>query len=340
MPRNLDDFELERTPFTPPDEPDRRRPEAGPPADQQDEERENEQEEAAATAAAAPTIRLDEPGTELVPGPPVDTGRGGRLLPLILAVLAVVAFGVLAALYLVFRQPARPQAAQQAPVGAPPRPAPTAATEAPPLPPLEASDDFVRTVAAGLSASPELARWLAQRDLVRTLTVVVVNVVEGETPRPHLAFLAPAQRFRAKGAAGRRIVPDPAGFAGYDRFADTVASVDTAAAVAAFRRLEPLFEAAYRELGHPEGGFRQEIVRGIDALVAAPVPPADAELVPHAIGFRWKDPRLEALTPAQKQFLRMGPRNVKAVQGKLRELREALGSPQAEPLPSTTTPAP
>jgi len=327
MPRNLDDFELERTPFTPPEEPDPRRREPRPTG----EEPEGEQGEEPKATSTDPTLRLDEGETELVPGPPLEAGHGGRLLPLILALLALLAFGVLATFYLVFRQPARSQAAP-APVSPPARPAPSAApTEAPPVPPLEASDGFVRSVAAGLSARPELARWLAEHDLVRTLTAVVVNVVEGETPRPHLAFLAPAQRFRAKGAPRRRIVPDPAGFAGYDRFADTVASVDTAAAVAAYDRLEPLFEAAYRELGHPEGGFRQEFVRGIDALAAAPVPPADAELVPHATGFRWADPRLESLTPAQKQFLRMGPRNVQLLQGKLRQLRAALGGPEGTP---------
>ena len=51
---------------------------------------------------------------------------------------------------------------------------------------------------------------------------------------------------------------------------------------------------------------------------------ADVALVPHAIGFRYADPRLEALTPAQKQFLRLGPRNVQKVSGKLREVRAAL----------------
>jgi hypothetical protein len=52
------------------------------------------------------------------------------------------------------------------------------------------------------------------------------------------------------------------------------------------------------------------------------------ELVPHAIGFRYADPKLEALTPGQKQFLRIGPRNVRLVQGKLRQVTEALAEPR------------
>ena len=36
---------------------------------------------------------------------------------------------------------------------------------------------------------------------------------------------------------------------------------------------------------------------------------------------------LESLTNAQKQLLRMGPRNVKLIQAKLREVAVALGIP-------------
>ena len=92
----------------------------------------------------------------------------------------------------------------------------------------------------------------------------------------------------------------------------------------AYRTLAPLFEAAYVELGHPEGGFPAALDQAIRALLAVPVLREDVELVPHAIGFRYADPKLEALTPAQKQFLRIGPRNVRLVQGKLKELAAAL----------------
>jgi hypothetical protein len=168
---------------------------------------------------------------------------------------------------------------------------------------------------------------------VRTLTAVVVNVADGETPRPHLEFLTPKERFRAARRPARVIVPDPAGFAGYDAFADVIGSVDSTAAAAAYRTLAALFESAYVELGHPEGGFRAALDKSIKALLAVPVLRADVELVPHAIGFRYADPKLERLTPAQKQFLRIGPRNVRIVQGKLRELAAALAAPAGTPAP-------
>ena len=273
-----------------------------------------------------PTRRRAEEETVAPYRPGPEKKGGGALFTVTLAAAAVVAVGLLGVVFLVFRHPAAaPSPAPSAAVAATPAAAPTP-TPAPELslPPLDESDAFVRQLAAALSAHPELARWLARTALVRTLTVVVANVADGETPRPHLDFLAPKQRFRAARRPARLVVPDPAGFGGYDLFGDAVASVDAPAAAAAYRSLAPLFEAAYVDLGHPEGGFAGALDRAIRALLGVPVLREDVELVPHAVGFKYADPRLEALTPAQKQFLRTGPRNVRLVQGKLRELAAAL----------------
>ena len=270
-------------------------------------------------------------GDETVRTPPGGDGpRGGIGFPVILAAASVLAIGLLGVLFLVFRQPAKP-AATPVPLVAPPAAGAPSPTPPIALPSLDASDAFVRGIAATLSSHPELARWLAQASLVRTLTAVVDNVANGETPRPHLELLAPKQRFKPARRPRRLIVPDAAGFAGYDLFADALGSIDAGAAATAYRTLAPLFEAAYVELGHPEGGFAKALDRAIAALVAVPVLREDTELVPHAIGFRYADARLEGLTPAQKQFLRIGPRNVRIVQGKLRELGAALvpAPPQA-----------
>lgn len=273
-----------------------------------------------------PTRRQNEEDTVRPYRPEPEKKPSGLFFPATLALVAVIATALLAVVFFVFRHPSKPAAGPTpAPVAAAPAPA-VGASPSPEitLPSLDDSDGFVRQFAAGLSAHPELARWLARTALVRTLTVVVVNVAAGETPRPHLEFLAPKQRFRAARRPARLLVPDPAGFAGYDLFGDAVASVDAVGAANGYRTLAPLFEAAYVELGHPEGGFTAALDRAIQALLAVPVLREDVELVPHAIGFRYADPKLEALTPAQKQFLRIGPRNVRLVQGKLKELAAAL----------------
>jgi hypothetical protein len=273
-----------------------------------------------------PTRRLAEGETVLPYRPDPEKKPGGLFFPATLALVAVIAIALLAVVFFVFRHPSKPKA-ESAPAPLAAAPASVAspqASPAVPLPRLDESDGFVRHVAAALSSSPEVARWLARTALVRTLTVVVVNIAAGETPRPHLDFLAPKQRFRAARRPARLLVPDPAGFAGYDLFGDAIASVDAAVAASAYRTTAPLFDAAYVELGHPEGGFRAALDEAIRDLLTVPVLREDVVLVPHAIGFQYADAKLEALTPAQKQFLRIGPRNVRLVQGKLKELAAAL----------------
>ena len=55
------------------------------------------------------------------------------------------------------------------------------------------------------------------------------------------------------------------------------------------------------------------------------------ELVPAVRSYHFADPALEALSPAQKQLLRLGPGNARRVQAKLRELAPALGLDVADP---------
>jgi hypothetical protein len=43
------------------------------------------------------------------------------------------------------------------------------------------------------------------------------------------------------------------------------------------------------------------------------------------VSYEFGDARLESLSGAQRQFLRMGPRNVRLIQDKLRELAPLLG---------------
>jgi hypothetical protein len=251
-----------------------------------------------------------------------------RLVPMVLVGLVLLGSALLAAMFFLFRNPEKPRAsAAPAAAAAGPGGGPTTAPALPvPLPPLNDSDAFARSIAATLSSNPDIARWLARTNLVRTVAAVVTNVADGESPRPHLEFLSPAVRFRARSGRGG-LVADPEGFRAYDAFGDAVASVNAAAAASAYRSIEPLLDEAHRELGHPEGRFRGSLDRAIGALLAVPVVPEDTPLVPHATLMRYADPRIEALSPAQKQLLRTGPRNVRLVQEKLRELQAALGAP-------------
>jgi hypothetical protein len=211
----------------------------------------------------------------------------------------------------------------------PPAPSGPPAAEAEPapseeLPPLVESDAFVRERAARASTRPELAAWLAGEGLVERFVAAVDAVANGESPRAELRELAPQGPFRASERAGRSVA-DPSGGARYDLVSAVFASLDPQLCAALHRQLLPLFEAAYAELGRREGDFDEVLARAFRELLRAPVRDGEIELVPRLRSYRYADPALEALSPAQKQLLRMGPDNARRVQAKLRELAPALG---------------
>jgi hypothetical protein len=265
-----------------------------------------------------------DPETGLVPGDP-GPERGFRVA--LVAGIVLLAAGI-TAVYLYFGR-ATPRAV--------PTPAPSLAA-APPLatstpaialPRLDASDDLVRDLAKTLSAHPTFGTWLQVKDLVRTFVAVVNNVVEKENPAPHVPFLAPKPPFLVLEARGRTRI-DARSYARLDGLADVVVSLDTAECARVFRLVEPLAEAAYRELGHPEGGFAAALGKAIQALLEVPILEADVpvrRVVRAVVVYEYEDPKLEALSPAQKALLRMGPRNVPRVQSKLRALADALARP-------------
>lgn len=193
------------------------------------------------------------------------------------------------------------------------------------LPELDASDQVVAELVAGLSSYPEVARYLVGEGLVRRFTATVDNIAHGTSPRTHLPALKPESGFSVSEADGTPR-PTPAAYGRYDGLAEIFLSLDTAGTAELYRQLEPLIEESYRELGYPDSEFDDTLRTAIDHLLATPDPPPAAALQPRGIGktFEYSDERYESLSPAQKHLLRMGPDNVRRVKSKLRELRAAL----------------
>jgi DUF3014 family protein len=275
--------------------------------------------------------RTGAPGDPVESVEPVDTLPPKRPIgPLI--VIGVLTFAVGLAIYIVFGR------STSAPVdSAPAAPAAIQATEEPirPLggaadsiavPPLDDSDPLVRELVGKLSSHPRVAAWLATRGLIRNFTAVVANVAEGVTPATHLQPIRPAETFRVAEQDDTLLI-DSRSYARYDRLADAFVSLDVAGSARLYSTLKPRIDEAYRDLGFPEGSFDRTLERAIVSLLAVPVPAGPIEVQPKGIVYGYADPELEALTPAQKHLLRMGSRNARLVQRKLREVALELGIP-------------
>jgi hypothetical protein len=118
---------------------------------------------------------------------------------------------------------------------------------------------------------------------------------------------------------------DPRSYDRYSAIGDAIASLEPAAAARLYATLKPRIEEAHRDLGSPDQSFDRTLERAIVALLETPVADAAARLTPTGVGYAYADDRLESLTAAQKQLLRMGPRNVRIIKARLREIALALG---------------
>jgi hypothetical protein len=204
-----------------------------------------------------------------------------------------------------------------------------------PAVPLDESDPAVREFASALSANPSFVKWLQSKELVRKFVAAVDNVANGVSPRPHIDFFSPAGEFKVERTIEGTFI-DSASFARYDPAAEAFRSLDAEALVRLFRALKPLFQDAYRDLGYPGADFEETMVRAAVELLRAPVVDGPVRLEMKVLSYGMADENLENLSAAQKHFLRMGPRNVRMVQDKLRELAAVLGVPESR-LPKART---
>jgi len=251
--------------------------------------------------------------------------RDAPPVALVAAVLLAILAGA-AAWYLLRRDAAPPRSAPRAPAAAEALPAAPPAAAAEPLPTLDASDAFVRAEAARLSADPRFVRWLAGDALLRRAAAVVAALDAGTVPTDQLAFLRPAGSFEVRRSGGRAVVAE-ASYRRWDGAAEVFAALDSALVARLHRRLAPLLEQAWREVGDPALDFDTALARALAPLLAAEIPDAAPEVVADGAVYRYSRPDLEALTAAQKQLLRLGPVNARRVQDKLRELAAALALP-------------
>jgi Protein of unknown function (DUF3014) len=272
---------------------------------------------------------------------PPSPDHGGRSIVVwIAAALLIVAIG--AATYIVFGRRGSSTMTTDAGTAGKASPSSRAAqplggdAEAIDLPPLSDTDALVRDLVKGISSHPSVAAWLTTDHLIRNFTVVVANIAEGRSPSRHLTILRPSSSFRVQ-ERGEELHIDPRSYERYNSLAAATASIDPAGGAKLYATLKPRIDDAYRELGAPDTPFDRTLERAIVVLLSTPVLDDAPRVEPRGIGFSFAAPGVEGLTPAQKQLLRAGPRNVRLIQTSLRNIALALGIP-AERLPTQAAP--
>lgn len=250
-----------------------------------------------------------------------SSAGGPPLLPIAIAVVLVALIG--GGVWWMSRVPAPANATPaavngtEAPIAAPPE-APVA------LPPLDEMDGYLRPLLQALSTRPEMIRWLATDDLVRQLAAAIDQASQGDNPAGGFRELMPGARLSVTGRGARRAI-DPASYRRYNGLVTTVTSLDASAVARIYKTIRPRLNEAYQNMGHPGGNVDTAVQQTLDLLLDTPIV-KDPVLLVEGAGARWAyaDPKIETLTPTQKQLVRMGPAHTDAMLVWLRALKAGL----------------
>ena len=196
------------------------------------------------------------------------------------------------------------------------------------LPPLDETDALVRQLVEKLSSHPMAAAWLTTDGLILNFVVVTSRIANGETPVAELKKVGPVPRFGTRTSADVPYI-DRSSYRRYDRYAEAVAALDARGAARLYGTLKPRIAEGYGRLGPSDVDFDKVLERAIFELLSVPFVEGEVALEPHGAVYAFADPRLQELSAAQKQLLRMGPQNVLVVQAKLRDIAFHLGIPES-----------
>ncbi|MDR2325290.1 MAG: DUF3014 domain-containing protein [Acidovorax sp.] len=246
--------------------------------------------------------------------------------------------------------PAAPPQPDPAVTATPAEPAPEAtahpiepAADAQGRPPLAADDGkgLAETVSEWLGREATL-RFVATDDLARRTVATVDNLARGQ---------AAVRLWPLHPVGGRMVVArtDDGGMtiaaenaARYDAVVGFVTGLNVQQGAALYRRVYPVLQQAYENLGYPGQRFNDRLVAVIDHLLATPDPTAplalklvqvNSQAQPGAqpqqpwLRYEFVDGELQNASAGQKILLRMGIAHTQRIKAQLRALRAQITKP-------------
>ena len=195
--------------------------------------------------------------------------------------------------------------------------------EAPTLPPLSQSDSEIKSAVAEY-LSNQAVELLANDDVIRRTVVFVDNLAQGKIADKHSPVVKPEENFTA--IEDDIIITHPNSYERYTPYVAMLDTMSTAQIVRLYEQYKPLFEQAYEEIGYEGSAFNGTLTEAIDELLATPIPESPIPLVKDSVTYKYAYAEWERLSAAQKQFLRMGPENMKKMKTRLEEIKRELNN--------------
>jgi hypothetical protein len=266
-----------------------------------------------------------------------------RNAPLAVGIVVLAGLGFAAWQWLV---PGAPPEVSKPPVEAPatlppppPEPAVANPLETPPDAPAAPTAADLEGALTELAGAGTVQSLFRLQDLPRRIVTTVDNLGRAQASASLWPVNPPTGEFTTDRSGETEVIAS-ANYARYARHVAALEALEADAAGQAYRRLYPLLQRAYEDLGYPGKYFNDRLVAVIDLLLATPepkgpipvqLPEFGADMKPERpwVLYQYADPALEQLSAGQRILLRMGPDNQRRVKAKLRELRAEIATAPA-----------
>ena len=193
----------------------------------------------------------------------------------------------------------------------------------PQLPSLDESDQEIKQNLQEYLTEQSLGLFVTD-DMIRRTVVFVDNLAQGKVARKHAPVSAPVDKFMA--LESDIIITDPNSYERYTPYVDMISQMSNAQIIRLYKKFQPLMFEAYEEIGYEGDEFNYTLNQAINEILETPVPETSLPLIKDSVTYSYAYPEWEKLSAAQKQFLRMGPANMKRIKTKLAAVQKSLAN--------------
>lgn len=192
------------------------------------------------------------------------------------------------------------------------------------LPSLNASQPFVMEEITALEAGEQVSGYLTGDDLVRKFVVFADNVREGSLPQLDYPIRRLPQAMAVRELDENLYEMQEVSYRRFTPLVDALAAINPQQGVALYETIKPLLADAYTEIGYRNSDFDEVIIGAIDEILQARTAEGPFQLIKPKVMYVYADAEIEAMSPVEKQLLRMGPENAEKLKATLRQYRDLL----------------
>ncbi len=187
---------------------------------------------------------------------------------------------------------------------------------------LKTSDDDFQTAVG--SVSETLVAWFKTKGAVKKFIVLVNDFSQKQMPFKHRTFIKSPGKIKVlKDAKGLYLAKES--YKRFDFLANAITAIDLQKSVDLYTVFKPLFEKVYQQFSYPAQYKLDDIfLKAAANVIEAPVITNRIYLLKHTISYKFAKKEYEALSDVEKLMIRMGPKNTKKIQAKLRKLVESI----------------